>query len=74
MKRASLPHPLYVQARDHLERAMAVLSRDPNAVPLLALLDEAVDLAIELAHLPAPDEPILRLMPSDAVRDKLGKE
>ncbi|MHA6692421.1 hypothetical protein [Devosia sp. A449] len=67
MKQANLPHPLYMRARDHLEQAMAVLSREPNAAPLLALLDEAVDIAIELAHMPPADETILRLMPSDKV-------
>ncbi|MHA6692714.1 hypothetical protein [Devosia sp. A449] len=70
MKPTTLPHPLYVRARDHLEQAMAVLSRDPNAAPLLALIDEAVDLAIELAHLPPTDETILHLSPADEVRDK----
>ncbi|MHA6730685.1 hypothetical protein [Devosia sp. A369] len=70
MKQTTLPHPLYVQARDHLEQAMAVLLHEPGAAPLLALIDEAVDIAIELAHLPPPDEPILHLIPSDEARDK----
>ncbi|MHA6731647.1 hypothetical protein [Devosia sp. A369] len=70
MKPTTLPHPLYVRARDHLEQAMAVLSREPDAAPLLAMIDEAVDIAIELAHLPPADEPMLRLKPSDEVRDK----
>ena len=74
MKPTGLPHPLYVQVRDHLEQAMAVLSREPTAAPLLALLDEAVDIAIELAHLPPTDEPILRLVPSDEARDKPDSE
>lgn len=69
MKQTTLPHPLYVRARDHLEQAMAVLSHDPNATPLLALIDEAVDIAIELAHLPPADETILRLVPPDEIRD-----
>ncbi|MHA6730684.1 hypothetical protein [Devosia sp. A369] len=69
-----LPHPLYVQARDHLEQAMAVLSHEPDAAPLLALLDEAVDIAIELAHLPPTDGAILRLLPSDEGRDEPNDE
>ncbi|MHA6732437.1 hypothetical protein [Devosia sp. A369] len=74
MKPTTLPHPLYVQARDHLEQAMAVLSREPDAAPLLALIDEAVDIAIELAHLPPTDVTILHLMSSDAVRGKPDRE
>lgn len=69
MKPTTLPHPLYVRARDHLEQAMAVLSREPDAAPLLAMIDEAVDIAIELAHLPPAGGAILGLLPSDAVRD-----
>ncbi|MHA6731605.1 hypothetical protein [Devosia sp. A369] len=67
MKPTTLPHPLYVQARDHLEQAMAVLLREPDAAPLLALIDEAVHIAIEMAHLPPTDETILHLRPYDMV-------
>ncbi|ODT80595.1 MAG: hypothetical protein ABS76_15570 [Pelagibacterium sp. SCN 64-44] len=74
MKPVTLPHPLYVQARGHLEQAIAVLSREPDAAPLIRLLDEAIDIAIELAHLPPSDITILRLTPSDEVRDKTGQE
>ena|SRR5690606_19060444 len=66
MKPNTPPHLLYVQARDHLERAIAVLSREPGAEPLIRLLDEAVDITIELAHLPPPGETPLRLLPVDA--------
>lgn len=41
------------------------------AAPLLAMIDEAIDIAIELAHLPPTDETILRLAPFDEVRDEL---
>lgn len=70
MERTTLPHPLFVRARDHIEQAIAVLSHDPDAARLLVLLDEAVDIAIELAHLQQTDATILRLKPSDEVRDK----
>lgn len=66
MKPSTPPRLLYVQARDHLERAMAVLSREPDAAPLIHLLDEAVDITIELAHLPPAGETPLRLLPIDA--------
>jgi hypothetical protein len=46
----SLPHPLYESVRDHLEQAMAVLPREPYAESLRALIDEALDAAIELAY------------------------
>ncbi|MHA6692773.1 hypothetical protein [Devosia sp. A449] len=68
MKQTTLPHPLYIRARDHLEQAMAVLAHEPNAAPLLAMIDEAVDIAIELAHLPPVDETILHLAPPDEAR------
>jgi hypothetical protein len=66
MKPTTPPHLLYVQARDHLERAMAVLSREPGAAPVIQLLDEAVDITIELAHLPPACETPLRPLLIDA--------
>ncbi|MHA6692724.1 hypothetical protein [Devosia sp. A449] len=74
MKQTTLPRPLYVQVRDHLEQAIAVLSHDPAAVPLRALLDEAVDISIELAHLSPAGATILHLRSSNEVRNKLDGE
>jgi hypothetical protein len=61
-----MPNPLYQLVRDHLERAMATLPRHNGTEPLRGLIDEAIDVAIELAYLRRPDDaPVLRLLPSD---------
>jgi hypothetical protein len=62
------PEPLFERVRDHLERAAAILHKDGAAGTIRDSIEEAADLALELAYrrsfgrrpdrLPAPPHPL----------------
>lgn len=50
MIRNTLPDPRYECVRDHLEQALAIAPKAPDAAPLRSQIEIAVEAAIELAY------------------------
>lgn len=45
-----LPLPIYEHVRDHLEQALAIVPRDEDSAKLRLRIEEAIELALELAY------------------------
>ncbi len=46
------PEPLFERVRDHLERAAAMLPRDPQSQAIRGNIEEAIEMALECAYRP----------------------
>ncbi|UXN69729.1 hypothetical protein N8A98_21370 [Devosia neptuniae] len=67
MLKHNLPDPRYECVRDHLEQALAIAPRAPDAAPLRVHIGVALEAAIELAYRPRPEDDTLQLFETDRV-------